>query len=216
MKTNIERQAFRLTNNTETHSVDKETTDEIKCFVKQFVDAGNRICSKRTNRSLLHTLNKLSQNSTIKICRHDIGNALAILDASEYNTKFNFIINDKTKFLKIKYDSNKMQHPTVTKKNSITYYIKQYLKKVQGWEDLNLSGSKPGKLYGMTKVYKPDVPLRPVVSMMNSPEYKLAIFLDGLIKPYIPDRFLLHLIKHFIDSLKHVPYSKKKQLRGSF
>ena len=212
MKTNIERLAFRLTNNTETHSVDEETKDEIKFLVKQFVDAGNRICSKRTNRSFHNTLNKLSQDPAIKICRYDKGNGLAILDASDYNTKLNSIVSDKTKFLEIEYDSNKMQHPTITKENSITYYIKQYLKKVQGWEDLIPNGSKPGKLYGMAKVHKPDIPLRPVVSMINTPEYKLAKFLDGLIKPHIPDRFLLHSTEHFIDSLKDVPYSKKDNM----
>ena len=212
MKTNIERLAFRLTNNTETHSVDEETKDEIKFLVKQFVYAGNRICSKRTNCSLHNTLNKLSQDPAIKICRYDKGNGLAILDASDYNTKLNSIINDKTKFLKIEYDSNKMQHPTTTKENSITYYIKQYLKKVQGWEDLIPNSSKPGKLYGMAKVHKPDIPLRPVVSMINAPEYKLAKFLDGLIKPHIPDIFLLYSTEHFIDSLKDVPYSKKDNM----
>ena len=105
-----------------------------------------------------------------------------------------------------------MQHPTITKENPITYYTKQYLKKVQGWEDLIPNGSKPGKLYGMAKVHKPDIPLRPVVSMINTPEYKLAKFLDGLIKPHIPDRFLLHSTEHFLDSLKDVPYSKKDNM----
>ena len=87
--------------------------------------------------------------------------------------------------------------------------MKQYLKKVQGWEDLIPNDSDPGKLYVMAKVHKPDVPQRPVVSMINTPEYKLAKFLDGLIKPHIPDRFLLHSIEHFTDSLKDIPYSRK-------
>ena len=136
MKTNIERLTFRLTNNTETHCVDKETKNEIKFLFKQFVDAGNRICSKRTDRSLQHTLNKLPQDPTIKICRYDKGNGLAILDVSGYNKKLNSIVRNKTKFSEIEYDSKKLHHPTITKENSITYYIKQYLKKVQGWEDL--------------------------------------------------------------------------------
>ena len=88
-----------------------------------------------------------------------------------------------------------MQHPTITKENSITYYIKQYLKKVQEWVDLIPNGSKPGKLYGMAKVHKPDIPLRRIASMISTPEYKLAKFLDGLIKPHIPDRFLLRYIQ---------------------
>ena len=46
-----------------------------------------------------------------------------------------------------------MQHPTITKENSITYNTKQYLKKVQGWEDLIPNGRKPEKLYGMAKVH---------------------------------------------------------------
>ena len=85
METNIKRPAFRHTNNIDSHSVDKETKNEIKFLVKEFVDAGNRICSKRTNRTLHHTLNKLSQNPTIKICRYAKGNGLAVLDASDYN-----------------------------------------------------------------------------------------------------------------------------------
>ena len=48
--------------------------------------------------------------------------------------------------------------------------------------------------------------------MINTPEYKLAKFLNGLIKPHIPDRFLLHSTEHFIDSLKDVPYSKKDNM----
>ena len=60
-----------------------------------------------------------------------------------------------------------MQHPAITKENSITYYVKQYLKKVQGWEDFIPNVSKSGKLYGMAKVHKPDIPLRPVASMIK-------------------------------------------------
>ena len=45
--------------------------------------------------------------------------------------------------------------------------------------------------------------------MINTPEYKLANFLDELIKPHIPIRFLLHSTEHFIDSLKQVSYSVK-------
>ena len=175
-------------------------------------NAGNRMCSKCTNRFLHHTLNKLSQDSIFKICRFDKRNSLAILDASNYNTKLNSIISDKTKFLEIEYDSNKMHYPTITKENSITYYIKQYLKKVQGWESLIPNGSKPGKLHGMAKVHKPDVPVRLVVSMTNTPEYKLAKFFDELIKPHIPADFYYIQVNIFVESLKDVPYSRKDKM----
>ena len=65
------------------------------------------------------------------------------------------------------------------------------MKKIEGYAKLIPSGSKPGKLYGQAKVHKSNVPLRPVVSMVDTPEYNLAKYLDNMIKPYIPDIHLL-------------------------
>ena len=57
---------------------------------------------------------------------------LASLDKSDHYTKLNSNICDKTNFLEIKFDSNKIQHQTAIKENSITYYVKQYLKYKNG------------------------------------------------------------------------------------
>ena len=48
--------------------------------------------------------------------------------------------------------------------------------------------------------------------MINTPEYKLAKFLYGVIKPHIPDIFLLQLTEHFNDSLKDIPYFRKDNM----
>jgi len=48
------------------------------------------------------------------------------------------------------------------------------------------TGSAPGKIYELIKVCKENYPARPVVSMVNTPEYHLAEFLDSIIKPYNP------------------------------
>ena len=45
--------------------------------------------------------------------------------------------------------------------------------------------------YGTVKVHKPNFPLRPVVSMVNTPEYALAKYLDNMIKPYLPQTRML-------------------------
>ena len=64
------------------------------------------------------------------------------------------------------------------------------------------TGSQPGKLYGMCKVHKEGYPLRPVISMLNSPEYKLAKYLDNFIKPNIPISFSCDSTDLFLDNLK--------------
>ena len=43
--------------------------------------------------------------------------------------------------------------------------------KVDGYAALILSGSKPGKLYGLARVHKDNTPLKPVVSTVGTPEY---------------------------------------------
>ena len=41
------------------------------------------------------------------------------------------------------------------------------------------------RLYGLPKIYKPDVPLRPIISTIGSPTYNLAKHLTDLLRPYI-------------------------------
>ena len=47
-------------------------------------------------------------------------------------------------------------------------------------------------------------PARPVVSRIGTPEYKLAKFLDTVIKPSIPDKYMLSSTNNFIEKLKQV------------
>ena len=113
------------------------------------------------------------------------------------------IISDRTKFSKVMIKPNKL-HPVISKEKSIEYFIRKYLKNVDKdiMQSLIPTGSKPEKLYGLIKVHKINNPARPVVSMIGTPEYKLAKFLDSVIKPSIPDKYMLSLTNHFIEKLK--------------
>ena len=76
-------------------------------------------------------------------------------------------------------------HPLIAREQSIRYHIQKYLKPYGNEIIRHLlpTGSTPGKLYGLIKAHKEDNPARPVISMVGSPEYKLAKFLDTIIKP---------------------------------
>ena len=56
------------------------------------------------------------------------------------------------------------------------------------------------------KIHKRDNPLRPVVSMIGTPEYQLAKFLDSLIKPYIPQTYMLQSTNQFLDHLANFQF----------
>ena len=84
--------------------------------------------------------------------------------------------------------------PIATEEKSIQSYLRRYFKTSmdsQLYSKSYPSGSSPGKLYGMCKVHKQNYPMRPVVSMIGTPQYGLAKVLDNWIKPYIPNEYAL-------------------------
>ena len=54
----------------------------------------------------------------------------------------------------------------------------------------------------MCKVHKEGYLLRLVISMLNSPEYKLAKYLDSFVKPNMPISFSCDSTDLFLDNLK--------------
>ena len=48
-----------------------------------------------------------------------------------------------------------------------------------------VSEALPPRLYGLSKIYKPYVPLRPIISAIRSPTYSLVKYLMTLLKPHI-------------------------------
>ena len=171
-------------------------------MVKKFTEDASSICSKRVNQSLHNTPYKLSKDPNIRVCKHDKRNGIAVMNTEDYYGKLDKIVNDKSKFVEPKEEAG--IKAIIQKETSITYYIKKYMKKIEGYAKLIPSGSKPGKLYGQAKVHKSNVPLRPVVSMVDTPEYNLAKYLDNMIKPYIPDTHLLRSTEDFLERLKTI------------
>ena len=59
-------------------------------------------------------------------------------------------------------------------------------------------GSETAKMYGTIKVQKNNTPARPIVSTIGSHNYKLARYLDNIIKPHINARYYVkfHISVH--------------------
>ena len=91
------------------------------------------------------------------------------MEAEDYFLKLGKIIEDRSKFIEVEWQDDAI-HTIIQKENSIAYYIKRYLKKIDGYAALIPSGSKPGKICGLAKVHRDNIPRRPVVSMVGTPE----------------------------------------------
>ena len=69
------------------------------------------------------------------------------------------------------------------------------------YRHLYASGSSPGILYGLPKIHKPDVPLRPILAAYNTAMYNLAKFLIPLIEPFSTNDFALKNYYQFYDQI---------------
>ena len=79
------------------------------------------------------------------------------------------------------------------KTQTIENNIRNYLLKVNKNKEIEKSdlefmrptGSQLPRIYGLTKVHKKNNPLRPILSMVDSPQHKIAKWLSNLLRPVL-------------------------------
>ena len=137
--------------------------------------------------------------------KYDKGNGVCLISKVDYMKKLNSIVEDDTKFKVVEKDKRiNARHPLLKRIEHIKEIIKVNLKPyidTKIYNSLITGGNSPGKLYGTCKVHKKDHPLRPIVSMLNTPSYKLAKFIDKMIKPHIPKQYCVENNKEFLEKL---------------
>ena len=99
--------------------------------------------------------------------------------------------------------------PTSTQEAKVTRKLKDLERSgelgTNLYHRLRPKGSKPPLIYGLPKVHKLDVPLRPIVSCIGSPTYDLSKYISKIISPLAgsSDSFVKDS-KHFVDGMKDV------------
>ena len=192
----------------DTGPLNYDIKEDLKSEVHSFLKNSRRICSAKSNQSFHKTIKKLANDDTITICKFDKGNGVVIMDRCDYEQKCYDILSDTSKFKKL--DSSNITDTILKKQSSIKNYVYRYLRDNEAvdkaiYDKLYDVGSSPGKFYGLVKVHKDSYPIRPVVSMIDTPEYGLAKWLDTFIKPNIPDQYMLNSTDHFINIVKDCP-----------
>ena len=136
-------------------------------------------------------LKKLKSQNNLTICKPDKGIGTVLLDKDQYLEKMNSILMDNTKF-------KKMGNADIFKVNlSIEDKINYQLRKLKKdniiseteYNELYVSGSSPSVMYGLPKVHKEGIPLRPILAAFKSPSSKLAKFLTKIIQPLTSNQY---------------------------
>ena len=105
------------------------------------------------------------------------------MDKSEYQDKVNSLLEDRKFYKVLKKD------PTSSTEREMNVTLLK-LKK-EGtipeplYHRLRSSGGHIPLLYGLPKIHKPGIPLRPIVSFVSSPTYALSRYLARVLSPLV-------------------------------
>ena len=182
-----------------------DTKWEIQCITRNFLNAAKHVCSSRANQSFHRALKQLATDKSISVTKFDKGNGICILNTDDYLSKLDQIVGDTTKFKVVVNNRKNARHPIYRRMEKVRDDVQEHLGKLLTKEEvkyLSPSGCGTGRLYGTTKVHKADKPVRPIVSMVNTPEYRLAKYLDKTIKPFIPSKYSIASNAEFMQKLK--------------
>ena len=117
-------------------------------------------------------LNNLRRDESIIITKADKGNTLVVMDTKDYDSKLNALLKDEKTYKQLSFD------PT----DSYTKKFKNELKSLKEEGKITPQlfykflprGSLCPKLYGLPKIHKPNLPLRPIVASNKSPTSALS------------------------------------------
>ncbi|XP_070576839.1 uncharacterized protein [Ptychodera flava] len=158
---------------------DKVRGDIVRILEKAKPPSSN-ITSEQRN-----ALNNLVEDKTRMCLTADKGNAMVVMDAEDYKGKINKMLSVTSTYEKLKND------PTTKSQRQLCNILKSIKDKGELpdhlYNKLRPAGrSTPApKFYGLPKIHKADVPLRPIVSSIGSCTYNTAKELARIIGPLV-------------------------------
>ena len=128
-------------------------------------------------------IKSLQQDDHILVLPADKGRATVVIDKVQYDEKMGSLLADQKTYERMNKD------PTPGLERKMNAMLLR-MKKAGSISDhlynrLRCSAGRLPLLYGLPKVHKPEVPLRPIVSFVHSPTYQLSKHLAKLLSPLV-------------------------------
>ena len=120
-------------------------------------------------------LRDLWKNTDLTIPPADKGNVTVVLNNVDYNHKIGALLQDPA-YRRL------AKGPTETVKHRTSLLLKRSIFAEQVCKQFHPMGMRLPRLYGLRKIPKQVVPLRPTVSNTGAPTYKLSKYLAGVLQ----------------------------------
>ena len=165
----------------------------------------------------VQALKSLRSDKSIIIQKSDKGNSVVLLNKTTYIQRMEELLADTTKFTKLDIEDGKDYNHIWNQELRVRKELQKLLNSKAINEDtynkLCPSGSRPGVMYGLAKVHKQLVngfpKLRPILSAINTPTYRLAKFLVGIMEPLTTDEFTVKDTFTFAQEIRSQDSTKR-------
>ena len=188
--------------------LNKGEAEEMRVEVKKALKKAQ--CSPRPPSNIskkeYQTLSELKEDKSRVILTADKRVSLVIMDKAEYHKKAEELLNTRT-YKKISED------PTKKQKNKLISILKNI--KTEGglneetFKRLYPTAAVPSKFYGLPKIHKPGIPLRPIVSSIGAATYNTAKELAKILKPLVG--MSAHHVQNTRDCVEQIKDVRLKQ-----
>ena len=154
-------------------------------------------------------LKNLGKRKDIVVCSPDKGRGVVIINKQDYVQKMTTIISDCSKFCKLTHFDAFLT--TLRLEDKVNRFLSK-IKKLgiisdQIYKDLYSTGTSPGTLYGLPKIHKAGLPMRPILAAYNTAVYKLSKFLVPMIDGFTRNEFSLKNSYDFYSALQNFQHS---------
>ena len=161
-------------------SLDINSAEELRSDIYRVLRKTHHL-KPNIKRKELEALRQLKEDKSCMVLTADKGVALVVIDRTDYIRKAKDLLQDTSTYRTIKGD------PTSRLKNRLITILKK-TKAESGMQDntykkMYPTGASPPKFYGLPKIHKKNIPIRPIVSSIGSVSYGVARELSKIIKP---------------------------------
>ena len=185
----------------------------LESLAHEYANKDNDTRSFSLGREHMKALRDLRRNHELVISRPDKGRATVVMNRKDYVSKMMSILIDTRKF--------KTLGPVEThdRTSTIETSLNKFLSELKStgeitdatFESVRSIGATRPRMYGLPKIHKTGNPLRPILSMIGSPQYGVSKWLCKLLDPVV-NMYNRYCVK---DSFAFIDLLKEKKVRST-
>ena len=172
--------------------------DLVRASITNIISRSKLPHQANITKEQLTALTQLAKNTNLTILPADKGRTVVIMNSADYSKKILDLLSDDKTYRKI---TDKRRNPTTyvekimnrlladIKEQRSPYNQESVQLDKKLYYKLHSTDAKPATFYGLPKIHKDNIPLRPITSAVCSPTYETSKFLANTLKHLQSNRY---------------------------